>query len=156
MIEAAVILLLAAGFRLRGDAAFHRWTGRGATTARLVAWALPVGLSGFALGLGWWSLVLGVAAWAGSLLGWWGSLDLGRQFGGFWRDFALHSARGVMWTAPMAAVLFVAGGAWWWLLAAGALCGALYEAGYRAWPARGTEVGEGLFGGAIGAALVLA
>lgn len=164
--EIAAPLVLAAGFRLRGAAAFMRWTGRGATTARIFAWALPVGLCAWALGAWWpYAIALGVASWVGCLAPWYGSLDLGRHEGTWLRDFAMHSFRGVLWTLPMAAVLFAAqftvwpevgAGGWWWLLIAGALCGLLYEAGYRVNEARGTEIGEVLFGAAIGVALVLA
>lgn len=163
MIAAVVIILaLAVGFRLRGWEGFERITGRGATTARIVCWAIPVGLASLALGMSWLAaLAMGIAAWVGCLPGWWGSLDMGRHEGGFWRDFALHSLRGVLWTAPMAAVLWWFGGAWWSLVVAGAACGLIYEAGYRiAAIARGrmgggTEIGEALFGAAIGAALAL-
>lgn len=37
-------LVGAAGFWLRGAAVFALWTGRGATTARIVAWAIPLAL----------------------------------------------------------------------------------------------------------------
>lgn len=161
-----VVALLAAGFRIRGDAAFARWTGRGATTARIVAWAIPVAASGWLLGLEWpVAVALGVAAWVGCLAPWWGSLDLGRHEGTWFRDFCLHSARGVLWTLPMAGVVFLAqfsvwptvgAGLWWPLLAAGALCGPAYELGYRIREKRGTEIGEALFGALIGGALVLA
>lgn len=147
--------IVAAGFRLRGAAIFREWTGRGATTARITCFAIPCGLIAWGLGLPWaWSIALGVAAWIGCLPPWWGSLDLARQYGLFWRDFALHTARGVVWVLPMTAVLFGAGAAWLPMLAAGLLCGAVYEAGYRIRERIGAELGEVFFGFLIGAALV--
>lgn len=144
------------GFWLRGSATFARATGRGATTARIVAWAMP--LAAFAWLLTplawWWCAALAVALWLGALPGWWGSLDLGRVEGAWPRDLALHTLRGVVWMAPAAAVLGLAGAAWWPPLLAGLSCGAAYEVGWRVWPARATEVGECLFGAACGAALL--
>jgi hypothetical protein len=149
--------VLALGFRLRGAAVFQRVTGRGATTARIVCFAIPCGLIGWGLGLPWhWSLALGVAAWLGCLPPWWGSLDLARQYGEFREDFLLHTMRGVIWIWPMAVVLAHSGhleGAYY-LTWAGLLCGAVYEAGYRIREAHGAELGEAFFGFLIGAALV--
>lgn len=156
MFSAVTIPLLAFGFWLRGSALFERLTGRGATTARLVCWALPCGLAWWALGGNpLYAAGAAVAAWLGTLLGWWGSLDLGRNEGTWLEDFLLHTARGVLWTAPMAAVALVQHEAWWWMLGVGALCGLLYELGYQLNEARGTEIGEFLFGAVIGAAMVV-
>lgn len=164
MIAAAVILALAVGFRLRGWGGFERITGRGATTARIVCWAIPCGLAWWALSgaPAWSALAMGVAAWLGAIAPWWGSLDLGRQYGGWGRDVLMHSARGVLWTLPMAVVTWwFEAPSWPWLLAAGVLCGLIYEVGYRLADAArgrlggGTEIGEVMFGAAIGAALAL-
>lgn len=147
-------LILAAGFRLRGDAAFERWTGRGATTARIVCWAIPCGLVAWGLyGLWYVGLAMGVAAFLGAILGWWQSLDLGRVEGTWLNDFAMHTLRGVLWTLPMAGVAFLGAGSPWPLLVAGALCGVVYEIGWR-FKARQTEIAEAIFGGVIGVALV--
>lgn len=144
-------------FRLRGAALFQRITGRGKTTADaiyagcLAALAMP----------GWWQAApLALALWLGGRAGWWRSLTLGRNpmDGPVWRQWALHTARGLLWTAPAAAL------AWWLsasprpLLLAGLVCAPAYEAGWRlAGLGRlgGTEWGECLFGAAIGAALVI-
>lgn len=148
-------LIGALGFWLRGSAVFERLTGRGATTARIVAWAMPLSALAWLLTpLGWWCVPLAVALWLGALPGWWGTLDLGRMEGDWPQDFVLHTARGVVWMAPAAGVLAMAGAAWWLPLVAGLTCGAVYEIGWRAWPARATEIGELLFGAACGAAVI--
>jgi hypothetical protein len=164
--SAIVALLGAALFRLRGSAAFARWTGRGKTTAdaafaivlAVFAWA-----SSEAVGdarVDWWeTAIVAAALWFGGRLGWWDSLDLGRVEGTFWRDFLAHSARGALWTAPAAIAVLVLGlGPAVLLLLAGASAGVAYEIGWRI-PStvpglrQGTEIGEALFGGAIGLAL---
>lgn len=156
MIEAIAPFLLAAGFRVRGWSGFQRITGRGAWLARIVAWALPCGLLAWALHGGWYAgAAVAIGAWLGSLLGWWGSLDLGRREGTWLRDFGLHTARGLLWTAPIALAAWASGGSLWWLLGAGLLCGAAYEAGWRLSPTKATEIGEVAFGFIIGAALAL-
>lgn len=157
-------LIGAAGFWLRGAALFARATGRGATTARVVAWAVPLALLCWAATPlpGCWALALAVALWLGSLPGWWGSIDLGRNDGWWARDAALHTARGVLWGAPAAVVLWLAGGAWWWPVLAGLACAPAYEIGWRLRPVgdarrpAATEIGEILFGAAMGAAVLVA
>jgi hypothetical protein len=142
------------GFWLRGSALFEKWTGRGATTARITCWALPLGLFGWALGLPpIEASALAVAAWIGCLAPWWDSLDLGRQEGTWLRDFAWHTLRGALWVAPIWLVVLLSFGSWWPLAVVALLCGIVYELGYRLWPAKGTEVGEALFGALIGLAL---
>lgn len=169
--------VLAIGFRLRGAAKFQELLGRGATTARITVWAIPLIVLSWFLGLPIAVAVfLGIAAWIGCLLGWWESLDFGRHEGTWLRDFLLHTLRGVLWTAPMAAVLLAADmllgisvyvpwmdisltlgvkTSWWWMLGVGSLCGLIYEIGYQISEEHGTEIGEVLFGGLIGLALVL-
>ncbi len=162
-LELVVPLALAAGFRIRGAAEFEQWWDRafpaaamlgGATTARIVAWAIPVGIFAGALHGGWHvGILAGVAAWIGCLPPWWRSLDLGRREGAWLQDFALHTLRGFIWTAPVAAV------AWWFggepapLLIAGALCGLIYEIGYRVRQSGQTELAEAVFGFVVGLAL---
>ncbi len=174
------LLIGASGFRLRGDAAFQRWTGRGATTARLVCWALPMG------GLAWvaghppvTAVLLGLGLFLGCLPPWWRSLTLGRNAadGGALGQYARHAARGLLWAAPAAALLAVDYGAGAWLVGAsiprailasgapvlllgGLSCVPAYELGWRLRPAGSvrpgaTEVGEGIFGAAMAGAVVL-
>lgn len=162
------MILGGAAFRIRGWSGFGRITGRGATTAR-VFWGACMGL------LAWASWAPGVVALAlaaglflGALPGWYRSLSLGRApqdrpaLGAYLR----HFLRGVAWTLP-AGVL--AGAMAWWLGgsawpavlvgASGVLCVPAYEVGWRLrpmWDARSpgaTEIGEALFGAAIGAAI---
>ncbi len=155
---ALFIALGAAGFWLRGAAVFQRFTGRGATTARLFAWALPMGAAS-ALVTDWYNAAaVAVALYLGTLAGWWRSLDLGRHEGEWLRDFVLHSARGLLWTLPAALVCAAASlslTAAVPLIAAGLACGLIYELGWRVYPPRATEIGETAFGAAIGGALFL-
>lgn len=138
------------GFRARGAAWFLALTGRGATTARMLAWALPMMLQvawETSLGLHWaaYPLVF-VAAWAGCVLGWWGSLDMGRRDGSWLIDCLLHTLRGSLFTLPVGIVLLNP-----WVAASGLLCGLVYELGYQAserlkLPVGGSEIGEAAFG----------
>ncbi len=155
MIEQMVGALLGGfGFWLRGSAHFEEWTGRGATTARIVCWAAPLGIFSWALGVPpLESAAIGVAAWLGCLAPWWGSLDMGRQEGTWLHDFVMHTLRGALWVLPIWLAVMVAFGSWWPLLVVAPLCGVVYELGYRLWPARGTEIGEAVFGALIGLAL---
>lgn len=175
------LLIGASGFRLRGDAAFQRWTGSGAPTARLVCWALPMG------GLAWVAGhdaaaagLIGLGLFLGCLSPWWHSLTLGRNpaDGGELGQYARHAARGLLWAAPAAALLAVdaiAGAAVMGLsvphailssgapalLAGGLACVPAYELGWRLRPygnllrPGATEVGEAVFGAAMAAALVV-
>lgn len=178
------LLLLSAGggalFRLRGSSRFQAVTGRGVTTARLLwatylagcAWLVDNGsAAAWSGGLyltwlpGWgerpndWSWsgplltllpALLLALWLGAVGAWWGSL--GVQTAG---EVARHSARGLLWVAPAALLLFLAGlGAPWPLLAVGALCGPVYLV-CRLWrPWYAVEAGEWAFGGMLAAALL--
>lgn len=139
----------------------------GATTARLI-WATSTALPfvGMAIWLGlfsWQLLALPVTLWLGTIMGWQGSLDLARNEGHYWRDFAVMTARGLLWTLPTAALL-----TWvlwptvvWPLLVAGALCAVLYEIAWRmpqSWKppfAPGPEMGELFFGAAVGLSMAV-
>jgi hypothetical protein len=152
-IGAAVGALL---FRMRGAALFQRITGRGKTTGDAV---YAAGLAAIAMP-GWWqALALAVALWLGGRLGWWRTLTLGRnpEDGPVWQQWLLHTARGVLWTAPAAALAWWLGCSPFALLLAGLLCAPAYEAGWRLdgrGGLGGTEWGECFFGAAIGLALV--
>lgn len=153
-IGAAIGALL---FRMRGAALFQRITGRGKTTGDAV---YAVGLASVVLPDWWQALALAVALWLGGRLGWWRTLTLGRNpaDGPVLQQWALHTARGVLWTLPAAAVAWWWGAAPWALLLAGLACAPAYEAGWRLHVRGGlggTEWGECFFGAAIGAALVL-
>jgi len=153
-------------FRLRGSSAFERWTGRGATTARIV-WA--AGMAGVAhlAGATWQeAAALGAGLFVGCIQPWWQSLSLGDNAadGATVGQYLRHGLRGLWWTLPAAlavAAYASAIGLPEWrpaaiLAAAGLACVPAYQIGKWSWPGRATEVGEVLFGGAIGAAVVLA
>jgi hypothetical protein len=153
------LLVGAIGFRLRGDAIFHEVTGRGATTARLVCWAIPTGLLALATVPWWASVLVALGFFLGAMPGWYGSLDLGRREGSAVKDPLIMAARGLAWTILPALVIwqFDVGNAIA-LLIAGFACPLLYEAGYRIpskipYLRQGPEVGEALFGAAIGLAV---
>lgn len=175
------LLIGASGFRLRGDAAFQRWTGSGATTARLVCWALPMG------GLAWvaghplvTAVLIGLGLFLGCLPPWWRSLTLGRNpaDGGKLGQYLRHAGRGLLWTVPAAVLLALDYGAGAWflgvsiphaimssgahvLLLGGLACVPAYELGWRVRPygnllrPGATEVGESIFGAALAAAVVV-
>ena len=152
------VVLGAMLFRMRGAAGFQRVTGRGKTTAD-AAWAVVMAaITGPGL---WQMLALAGALWLGGRPGWWRSLTLGRSTsdGSTAAQWMRHTARGVLWVAPAAALAWWLGASPWPLLVAGLLCAPAYEAGWRAdgWQhLGGTEWGELLFGATIGAALVIA
>lgn len=144
------------GFRIRGAREFQTVTGRGATTARIVAWSLPLATMWAVWGPaapGWWVIMV-VALWLGSIAGWWGDLRLVEA-----RDVALHAARGVLWVLPAAVLvaLKVELAPALALLVAGALCAPAYLLGWRLGgrlELGGTEWGELIFGAVVGAVLV--
>ncbi len=151
----------AIGFRLRGDAIFQKITGRGATTARIVCWAIPMGLLSLSTVPWWASVWVTVGFFLGAVLGWYGSLDLGRREGDPVKDRLIMASRGLVWTLPAALVVwqFDIGNAIA-LLIVGLACPLFYELGYRTpskipYLRQGPEVGEVLFGAAIGLALTL-
>lgn len=155
-------LVGAIGFRLRGSALFEEWTGRGATTARIVCWAIPMGLISL-MAVPWYAAPLvGLALYLGCLPGWYGALDLGHNDGHKVRDYIVMFLRGLAWTVLAALVYAWAGnvpGAYG-LILAGALCPLAYTIGW-AIPStvpnlsRGPELGEVIFGAMIGAAVAL-
>lgn len=146
----------AALFRLRGSEEWARWTGRGATSIRLI-WAAYLSLCAWWVGdLDWWiALALFPAFWLGAILPWWKSLDMGRRDGTFWRDFTLHTARGVLWTAPASAVLFGSPTSSIWLLCAGLACGVVYAVSWALRTKNQVEAAEWMFGLLIASALLL-
>lgn len=171
-------LIGAAAFRLRGDDILRTWLGWGtlegralyASSVALSCTVLTLPVDGWALPLLACALVL--ALFAGSVIGWWQSLDMGTQTGSLARDMALHSLRGVIWTLPaggVVAVLDIPAGT---LIAlSGAAAGPIYAAAMLApWEAKlgpvwisrrdgngvNTELGECLFGGWIGGCLCAA
>jgi hypothetical protein len=110
----------------------------------------------------WWEmLIVALALWSGARLGWPSSLDLGRNEGEWFDDLMAHTGRGVLWVLPAAiAVLVLDLGPAVFLMFAGSACGAAYEAAWRIPSAvpglrQGPELGEVLFGSAIGAALAV-
>lgn len=152
MLAAAILTLGGAAlFRLRGSVLWSQWTGRGATTIRLI-WAAYLAGAAWLCGLEWqYALALLPAFWLGSILPWWGSLDMTT-----WQDFVMHSLRGALWTLPAAWVLLFAGdnvgsGA---LLATGWSCGVIYLACWKWFPKTATETAEWIFGGSIAGALL--
>lgn len=153
----------AIGFRLRGGL-FNDKIKWGSTTARLAGFALPMAiitLLCFSTPL--WSIPLFVVTWwAGTVLGWWKSIDMGRNEGSFLADFCLQSLRGAIFAIPTVAALTVFIGLSPWLLvmvAGGLACGLCYEAGWRLadkWDAMGgTEYGEFIFGAVLGASMAI-
>lgn len=150
-----------ASFWLRGSALFERLTGRGKTTADAV-WACTMAALFAAAAAGraeWWHpLAVAVGFFVGGRPPWWKSLRLCHD-----PDekcclcvWVRHTLRGFLWVVPAALSLDLLGYEGVWLVAAGGLVGPCYEAGWRTWPARATEVGEVLFGALIGAGIVAA
>lgn len=150
------------GNRLRGGL-WGDQIGWGATTARIISWAIPVAiLSGVWYQLVWYLwIIMGVAAWLGTIAGWWGKcIDMGRRDGTWLHDMCWITLRGTVWTLPMT-VVFVWSGfipAAILVQLSGTLMGVWYELGWRS-PShtpgftQGPEVGELLFGMMFGLAL---
>ena len=151
----------AIGFRLRGSSWFEEVTGRGATTARIVCWAIPMGALSLTNVPWQYSFLVGLGFFLGAIAGWWGCLDLGRNEGSAARDYIVMFFRGILWTLPPTIVVYpfdaTAGAA---MLIAGALCPVAYTIGWLV-PSKipnlrqGPELGEFIFGGMIGACVVL-
>jgi hypothetical protein len=147
------VALLAGLFRLRGSETWAAWTGMGATSIRLLwagASALAAWTVGEAVGAGL-ALALAAALWLGCILPWWDSLGVRTA-----AEVARHSARGLVWTGPAAAVLALSGaGLAWPLLAVGALCGPVYLACRRLDADYAVQGAEWVWGAMIAAALLL-
>lgn len=154
-------LIGALGFRLRGSALFEQWTGRGATTARIVCWAIPIAILSLVNVPILYAPLIGLAIFLGAIPGWYGSLDLGRDDGHATKDYVIMTVRGLAWTAPAAYVMSmfsiesaVA------LVIAGLMCPLAYTAGWYI-PSRvnharqGPEVGELIFGSLVGMAVMV-
>jgi hypothetical protein len=160
----ATAFILGMGFRIRGGL-WGEQIGWGATTARIVAWAIPVALLCWAwYGFVWWiAIAVGVTAWLGTTFGWFGALDMGRMQDTWIRDFLVMTAVGFTRMAVVAPVLWFAGFpvAAMAMCVAGATCGVVYELGWRT-PSeipgftQGPEVGEFYYGIMVGLAIALA
>ena len=145
-------------FRVRGD----RWPndrfGIGTTGARAI-WAAAVGILTLPW-IGWWALLALVGAFLGSIPGWNGAIDMGRDGGTATSDALRGALRGLVWTVPIGLALALAGkieaGAI--VSAAGLLMPLCYELGWRL-PTFGRRWladfawGEVIFGAVIGASL---
>lgn len=170
------LILGAILFRIRGGAfgdeiRKYIYKGYGATTSRLVVWSLPMTFLLFfsqPYHIWWVYLLFFLAMYLGTIIGWWRSIDMGRVEGKWLPDFIFQTLRGVLWTLPAAAVMFYVGSISTMisLLIAGALCGVLYELGWRVKLPKsiaeskfdlrtGPELGELFFGAAIGLAITL-
>lgn len=144
-------------FRIRGG-----WLALPSTTAGRLAWSLGMGLAVLAARPDPWLALLVPALFAGCVLPWFGTIDLGRNEGTALRDGLVMTGRGLAWIAPAAAVL-----AWregWQaagVVVAGLACWPAYALAWRVPSrvpgfARGAELGEVFFGALIGAGLALA
>lgn len=148
------------GFRLRGGL-FGQQIGWGSTTARLVAWALPMTIITFFMVPDYplWAIVPTLLTWwVGCIFPWWHSLDMGRLSGTLLQDALLHSLRGIIWVLlPVILVGFIAGPSLLLVipLLASLLCGPSYMLGYYISEEisnrmGGTEYGELIFGFIVG------
>lgn len=164
------MFVLGAGmFWLRGSSKFEEWTNRGKTTGDLV-WAFVVSAP-MLMFLDWYNVIgLALALFVGGRAPWWKSIDMGRNTTTFdnttfLHDVVMQTIRGVLWVLPAAAFVFfvidwMADTRALWLLGVGLLCAPAYEFGWRLnplekWRPSATEIGELLFGGAIGLGLAL-
>lgn len=154
-------LVGAIGFRIRGSSEFRKWTGRGATTARIVCWAIPmsiVSLNHVPIEYAW---MMTIAFFLGAVPGWCGCLDLGRDDGKVFQDYLVMTARGILWVIPAALVMsFFNQYTSTYMLIAGVLCPLAYTVGWITESSipnlrRGPELGEFIFGGLIGASLAI-
>jgi len=132
------------------------------TTLGRAVWSVGMTVPIVGVTLNWWLLLLAPLLFAGCVLPWWKSIDMGRNEGSYWVDVAFQTARGVCWVLPAVALMgwqygFIAAAP---LLIAGLLCAPAYELGWRT-PStipgltRGSEVGEVYFGFLIGLGLAL-
>lgn len=154
-------LIGAVGFRLRGSAIFEEITGRGATTARIVCWAIPMGLVSL-YHVPWeWAWAISLGLFLGACPGWYHCTDLGRDDGKVVRDYVIMTIRGLVWTLPAALVMaYFNTNASSAMMIAGLLCPLAYTIGWKI-PSKikglhqGPELGEFIFGGMVGASVIL-
>ena len=151
MIALGSTILAAILFRVRGGMWFGdspHWFTRG-------MWSVGMGVIVFLSSL---NMKAGVyvmpAFFVGTVLPWWGTIDLGRIEGRKDRDYALNSLRGLCFTLPAGAVLWWLGLPWYAGLV-GLLCPICYEAGWRINSQikdlrQGPELGELIFGALVG------
>jgi len=153
-------ILASIGFRLRGGL-FGQQIGWGTTTARFVAWALPMTAITFLTvsDYPWWMIIPTLLTWwLGCILPWWHSLDMGRMSDTLLRDIAMHSLRGMIWVLPSITLVGVIVGPNPVLaipLLVSLLCGPSYVLGYYITEKisnrmGGTEYGEWIFGFLVG------
>ena len=128
------------------------------TIARAIYSAALTGAALVSTGPDWWLAFLFPAFWLGAILPWFDAIDLGRNDGSFWPDFAILAARGPAWTAPAAGVLYgLDHDHWWIVLIAGLACPVAYALGWTIRSTRrgahtGPELAEWIFGAVIGVA----
>jgi hypothetical protein len=147
-------------FRMRGGL-----LPLGSTLLSRLWWVLP--LAAFALATApWpWALAFAAASYGTLALGWGSYMDLGRMpgedneplkyvmkftglaEGSFAYDFVGMTLRGLVLTVPGVLI-----GEWAYVFA-GLLMGAIYEASWRLWARRATELAECVFGALLGVAL---
>lgn len=130
----------------------------GDTLTRL-AFGLAFATIGVVASRNWWVLATAITWWAGCVLPWWKTIDLGRIEGSWKRDVPMMALRGLLWVAPTAVLLWLMGYFWSPLLLAGVAFPLLYEIGWRI-PSQiddlrtGPEIGECLAGAAMCTAFV--
>lgn len=149
------------GFRLRGG-----WLGDkigwGSTTARIVSWAIPLGVVASAVTLGapvWMGPAIAVAAWLAAIVPTFQAIDAGRVEGSRIRDFAANALRGLLMGLPMAAIIGLTGNPWSaGLLAVSMVIPLSYEGAWRFVPDKDqpTTYAEVISGACIGASVVAA
>lgn len=159
MIGVAVALVIGAVlFRVRGGLlGDYGILGNGTTGISRIIYAAS--LAAFIVLLTWnlWLAALAPALFVGCVLPWWGSIDMARDKGKWFRDFILQSARGLLFTLPAGVVLWWLGYEWWPGLV-GLSAGLLYELGWCI-PSKvkgletGSPIGEALLGAVIGGSL---
>lgn len=112
-------------------------------------------------------LLLVPGIWAGTTIGNFGSIAMGRGGRPLWLDWLGLMAHGLLGVALPALVLWWWGYAWWWCAASGALISPLYDLGWRISGKvgnrnlpnglrGGSELGEAFWGAAVAAGVFLA
>lgn len=147
------VAAMAAAVRLRGDAIWAGWTGRGVGTARLMVGAVAALCMLASAGMTWAAPVVGAGLAVGFTV---------PELGGLRADgYPLKMVRGLALVALPVAGFWWFGLAWWPMLAAGASLPGCYAIGWavqsRVWPLRqGPEVAEAILGAALGLGIALA